>query len=177
MAPLVRPITSTKNIMPVDLLVSRTWSIASRAVFTCGVEADRLIGAEDIVVDGASSDGHPALVLEGKGSAKAPITADHDKPVDSIRAHAVGGGGADQGIEELRATRSTDDRAATLDDVPHSPVVQFGELPNVAGKPVDAPQNPTQHPRPMAVRTTARMAAFIPGASPPLVRTPRCFIP
>ena len=82
------------------------------------------------------------LVLEGKGSAKAPITADHDKPVDSVRAHAVGGGGADQGIEELRATRSTDDRAATLDDVPHSPVVQFGELPrNVAGKPVDVPRN------------------------------------
>ena len=34
MAPLVRPITSTKNIIPVDSLVSRTWSIARSDVLT-----------------------------------------------------------------------------------------------------------------------------------------------
>ena len=33
----------------------------------------------------------------------------------------------------------------------------------------DAERSPT--PLPIAIRTTARMAAFMPGASPPLVRT------
>jgi hypothetical protein len=35
----------------------------------------------------------------------------------------------------------------------------------------------TSNPRALAVRTTARKQAFIPGASPPLVRTPIRFIP
>ena len=95
--------TSTKNIIPVDSLVSRTWSIAVTRRVDGGVEPDRFVRSPDVVVDGASDarDRDAVLSFESERATEAAIAADDHQPVDPVVAHLV------HGLRPVRRDRGT----------------------------------------------------------------------
>ena len=74
-------------------------------------------------------------------------------------------------------TRGAQHRPAVLDDAAHVPAADGHgiSLRPVRGSHLGC--HSTLKPRPIALRTTARIAAFMPGASPPLVNTANRFTP
>src|SRR5690606_4217199 len=95
-----------------------------------GVEADRDVGAEDVVVDGAgdADDGHAVLLRQGQRPAEAAVAADHDQALDAAAPQHGGGLRPARRVEELLGARRAEDRAAALDDVRDVPGVQLDDV-------------------------------------------------
>ena len=135
------------------------------------VEADGRVGAGNVVVDGARDpDGrHPARV-ERLGAAVRPVAADDDEPGDAVLVEHPTASAAP------RRSRSAPSARCRGRCRPRSSTPPTSESPSGRKQPLSSPSKPcsmptTSQPLAMAERTTARTAAFMPGASPPLVST------
>ena len=80
------------------------------------------------------------------------------------------------GLGEIREARGLQHRAAALQDAADVARAQLADMSPRARPSIGAPDaDCAACPSASAVRTTARTAAFIPGASPPAVRTAMLF--
>ena len=137
-----------------------------------GVDADRDLGAGEIVVDRRrDADHREAHLGQRQRAGLRAVAADHHQAVDAAGAEA--GEGAARGPS---SSRNSGQRA-----LPRMVPPAGGCRPRRGRRgrrscPRSAPRSRRGRRRPPSpcrwpVRTTARMAAFIPGASPPLVKT------
>ena len=84
-----------------------------------GVEADREVGAVDVVVDRSRHAGDRDAVLGGEEgrAVERPFAADDDQRLDAGAAQHGRGACPAPGLVELRRARGAEDRATALDDV------------------------------------------------------------
>ena len=138
------------------------------------VEADRRVGAGDVVVDGArdADDRARRTSCERLGTAIAAVAADDDEPgrspcsLEDARTPRR----RPRRLEALGARRAQEGAAAVEDAADVAEATAGGSRRSSSpSKPRSMPTHSA--PAAIAERTTARMAAFMPGASPPLVST------
>ena len=141
-----------------------------------GVEPERHVGADDVVVDRLrhADDRQPLLGVELAGDAQRPVAADHDERRRGrgrtiVRRHLVDAGRRVErapplGAEHRAAARQ---RAAHRLDRSAASCGARARRPRRRGS-RRARRRSTRSP----LRTTARITAFRPGQSPPPVRMP-----
>jgi hypothetical protein len=142
-----------------------------------GRVADGVVGAEDVVVDRArhADDRDVELLVQADGAAERAVSADGHQPLDARGLEHRHRLRAPREFHERLAARSAEEGAAALDHVADG---AGGELDQVVFEQtrVAVADAGICSPATLAPRTTARMQAFMPGASPPEVRTPIRFM-
>ena len=136
-----------------------------------GVEAERVVGAREVVVDRLRDPDHRCIEVrvEPGSDAERVLAADRDERIELLERSADR---LDAAVELVRVrARRADDRAAAREDP--------GDLraPSGSKSCSTIPRQPsrtptTSWPRAHERRATARITAFRPGQSPPPVRTP-----
>ena len=137
-----------------------------------GVDADRDLGARQIVVDRRrDADDLEAHLRQRQRPGLRAVAADDDQAVDAARR-------AGCARPRARTASSLNSRSRALPrNVPPRPrMPPTSRAPERLDRALDQAGVAVAHAEDLpalvdAVRTTARMAAFIPGASPPLVST------
>ena len=139
-----------------------------------GVEAERVVGGVEVVVDrlGYADDVHAVLVQLG-GDAEGVLAADRDQGVDAelleVRLDLLD---AAVDLERVGARRA-EDRAAARQDAAHLLDAERRSSGPRSARASRRGSRRTRGRRPSTpLRTTARMTAFRPGQSPPPVSTP-----
>src|SRR5207245_2485783 len=95
------------------------------------IEANRVVGARDVIVDRGRNQhhGHSAFARKGAGGAKTAVTTDNDQPIDSSIGEVFGGARPRSLHRELRRARGLENRAAALDYVRDCTVGERLEIP------------------------------------------------
>ena len=123
----------------------------------CGIKSDRVIAAGNVAVNRAGyADYVQSLMRELLRTLKGSVASGDHQCVDSMASADLYRFVLDLRELEFRASLSLQYGPAVLHDVGHYPL----RIP-FTFSPLESP-----------LRTTARTTAFIPGESPPLVRTP-----
>ena len=137
------------------------------------VDTDSDFRAAQIVVDGGGhADHRKSLLPKCPGSGLRAVSTDHNERIDVALMKNLDGFPLGLFLLELFATPAAQKGSASLDDIAYVAEPEAGRNRLPADRHTRAARRRFPSPS-IPVRTTARTAAFMPGASPPLV-IPRC---
>ena len=164
--------TSITKVRSWEVAVSRIRLMASTTVLTAVSKPMRrsVPGTSLSMVAGMPQTGSPCAV-QGQGPGQGSVAADHHQAVDPGPLQLPERFLPALGFQEPVGPGRSQDGAAAVDDVAHVSRSQGYEV--AADQTLETVAHP-EHLRASRTaprRTTARMAAFMPGASPPDVRT------